>query len=163
MSLIKCPECGKEVSSSAVNCPHCGYPLSQSDKAPVKKKEEAKPAEKEVPANVNNEELIKQYEKEVAILSRRRSVMLTWGIIASVISLVAIIVFSCLFSYEVVKQAYAEPIDPAKLTGLSLLYFCLIFLFAFIFEGGLVLILVGTIPNSIKITKRENKIRELRK
>lgn len=25
--LIKCPECGKEVSDKAVNCIHCGYPL----------------------------------------------------------------------------------------------------------------------------------------
>ena len=25
MALIKCAECGKEVSSEAVACPHCGY------------------------------------------------------------------------------------------------------------------------------------------
>lgn len=29
MSLIKCPECGKEVSSLAENCPGCGYPLAE--------------------------------------------------------------------------------------------------------------------------------------
>ena len=29
MALIKCPECGKEVSMSAPTCPHCGYPLSK--------------------------------------------------------------------------------------------------------------------------------------
>ncbi len=27
MSLIKCPECGKEVSDSAEMCPNCGYPI----------------------------------------------------------------------------------------------------------------------------------------
>ena len=27
MALIKCPECGKDVSTSASSCPHCGYPL----------------------------------------------------------------------------------------------------------------------------------------
>ena len=27
MSLIKCPECGKEVSDKAPACIHCGYPL----------------------------------------------------------------------------------------------------------------------------------------
>jgi len=26
MALIKCPECGKEISSAAVACPHCGMP-----------------------------------------------------------------------------------------------------------------------------------------
>ncbi len=25
MALIKCTECGKEISDSAVSCPHCGY------------------------------------------------------------------------------------------------------------------------------------------
>lgn len=28
MALIKCPECGKEISDKALACIHCGYPLS---------------------------------------------------------------------------------------------------------------------------------------
>ena len=28
MALIKCPECGREVSDRAGNCPQCGFPLS---------------------------------------------------------------------------------------------------------------------------------------
>ena len=31
MSLIKCPECGKEVSTAAETCPHCGYPLKKKN------------------------------------------------------------------------------------------------------------------------------------
>lgn len=27
MALIKCPECGKEISSNAANCPNCGNPV----------------------------------------------------------------------------------------------------------------------------------------
>lgn len=27
MALIKCPECGKEISDAAKSCPNCGYPL----------------------------------------------------------------------------------------------------------------------------------------
>lgn len=27
MSLIKCPDCGREISSKAVTCPYCGFPL----------------------------------------------------------------------------------------------------------------------------------------
>jgi len=27
MSLIKCPECSKEISDKAVSCPNCGMPL----------------------------------------------------------------------------------------------------------------------------------------
>lgn len=29
MALIKCPECGKEVSDKADSCPECGYPISR--------------------------------------------------------------------------------------------------------------------------------------
>lgn len=30
MALIKCPECGKEISDLAEKCPHCGCPINQS-------------------------------------------------------------------------------------------------------------------------------------
>lgn len=30
MGLIKCPECGKEISNKAPACIHCGYPLQYS-------------------------------------------------------------------------------------------------------------------------------------
>lgn len=29
MAMIQCPECGRQVSSSAVTCPGCGYPISE--------------------------------------------------------------------------------------------------------------------------------------
>lgn len=29
MSLIKCPECGREISDLAASCPHCGCPVNQ--------------------------------------------------------------------------------------------------------------------------------------
>lgn len=29
MALIKCPECGKEISNKAKACIHCGYPLDE--------------------------------------------------------------------------------------------------------------------------------------
>jgi len=32
MALIKCPECGKEISDKAVACPNCGFPLDQLEK-----------------------------------------------------------------------------------------------------------------------------------
>ena len=34
MALVQCPECGKEISDSAVSCPHCGYPLSNINEPP---------------------------------------------------------------------------------------------------------------------------------
>lgn len=37
MALMKCPECGREVSTSALSCPGCGYPLqSMHPRKPVR-------------------------------------------------------------------------------------------------------------------------------
>ena len=30
MALIKCPECGKEISDASAACIHCGYPLNKN-------------------------------------------------------------------------------------------------------------------------------------
>lgn len=34
MALIKCPECKREVSSTAKNCPGCGAPIDTSIRCP---------------------------------------------------------------------------------------------------------------------------------
>ncbi|MBD5555323.1 MAG: zinc ribbon domain-containing protein [Roseburia sp.] len=31
MALIRCSECGKEISDKASSCPSCGYPISNND------------------------------------------------------------------------------------------------------------------------------------
>ena len=33
--LIKCPDCGKEISDKAENCPSCGYPISKEQTKPI--------------------------------------------------------------------------------------------------------------------------------
>ena len=35
MSLIACPECGREVSTEAASCPACGYPVAQKVASPA--------------------------------------------------------------------------------------------------------------------------------
>ncbi len=35
MAMIKCPECGHEISDSAVTCPNCGFPLNLKKEIPV--------------------------------------------------------------------------------------------------------------------------------
>jgi len=34
MALVKCPECGREVSSAAASCPGCGHPIRPAVSAP---------------------------------------------------------------------------------------------------------------------------------
>lgn len=36
MALIKCPECGNDVSTSTDTCPHCGFPFKKSIKVESK-------------------------------------------------------------------------------------------------------------------------------
>lgn len=43
MAMIKCPECGKDVSSSAANCPNCGYPIASNTNNVVRIKIEQHP------------------------------------------------------------------------------------------------------------------------
>lgn len=35
MALIKCPECGKEISNKAKTCIHCGFPFDELQSTPV--------------------------------------------------------------------------------------------------------------------------------
>lgn len=38
MALIKCPECGKEISSEAKSCPNCGKPIPRPKGKPFYKR-----------------------------------------------------------------------------------------------------------------------------
>lgn len=40
MAIIKCPECGREVSDKAPACPNCGYPIASVSENESKKQEE---------------------------------------------------------------------------------------------------------------------------
>lgn len=39
MALIKCPECGKEISNKSDKCIHCGYPLKKANMCVLNGKE----------------------------------------------------------------------------------------------------------------------------
>ena len=38
MALIRCPECNKEISDTAISCPHCGYILKPNTNKSSKKR-----------------------------------------------------------------------------------------------------------------------------
>ena len=40
MALIKCPDCGKDISDQAINCLHCGRPIKNSILSAVKADEQ---------------------------------------------------------------------------------------------------------------------------
>ena len=103
MALIKCPECGKEISDAAVKCPNCGYPV----KAEQKKKEKENKTQKLVECPECHNMVESQYktcpccgytlkgESEIAV----EKIKSTWNnkkvrmiIITGIVVLVAIVV-----------------------------------------------------------------------
>ena len=36
MALIKCPECGRDVSNAAASCPFCGYPIREANNKTIR-------------------------------------------------------------------------------------------------------------------------------
>lgn len=58
MALIKCPECGGQVSDQALTCPHCGYQVQKTEKnqAPANEglKQESSPSEQGGEVRHNN-------------------------------------------------------------------------------------------------------------
>ena len=55
MALIKCPECGKEISDASTACIHCGYPISKNQMQ-EKVKSNIENKEKETPKSEAEEE-----------------------------------------------------------------------------------------------------------
>ena len=164
--MIKCPECGREISSKATSCPHCGCPISEASSKVIDAKvepAETKPAPRVEPQY--DEKEIQQYEREIDSCRRKRKAMIGWGIALNVIGIIGIIVFSILLALGLAREipnAEANPEFAGKIVGIAVLYYAMIILFAFMLAGGEVLIVLGAVVNSIKIKKRENRIRAFR-
>lgn len=141
MSLIKCPECNKEVSSDAVFCPHCGKPL--------------KAIEAEVIDNNKEPEQIVNYRNEIKTYQSRRTIMITIGIILAVLGFGLIIASIIIYVNEMIKLTETN-LD--GLGGAIGAYLGMVLSGSFMLMGGTALIVVGAVTNSIKIKKRENKI-----
>lgn len=82
MALIKCPECGKEISDKADSCPSCGYPILATKEA--------------ASSNINNEQ--KDYTKIAAAAEKNKveSRITKRRYISGIISIVLGIISLCL-------------------------------------------------------------------
>ena len=92
MALIKCPECGAEISDKATACPKCGNPMCNSDAVlPEKKPEETKDDSQENPGN----------KKEKSYLKRA---LLLWLLL--IVEFIGVIVFSMVAPDAIVQSVY---------------------------------------------------------
>lgn len=84
MALIKCPECGKEISDKARSCPGCGYPINEGilDSSILKSEE----ANNDTPAGNNKESITDQIiEKSMIYLKQIKPIHVTISLICVVI------------------------------------------------------------------------------
>ncbi|GEM_PF-2600390 len=96
MALIKCPECGKEVSTSAAACPHCGYPMQKATGV----QSVAKKARHLAPEGPQELEWVTKWKGKV------NAVRLTWALILCgfLLALLTSLLFLG-FDKEVVQQS----------------------------------------------------------
>lgn len=57
MSMIKCPECGKEISDKAISCPNCGCPSNEYSKHEI-----------DISSSIESNETQKQFDKSDLVL-----------------------------------------------------------------------------------------------
>lgn len=104
MALIKCPECGKEVSSEANACIHCGFPLKKENKE----------------NNEINGQYVIGYRGGPGGLLALYIVSFVFGLLL----IIGAIVLSCIFSYSpVIVMSVFEGIIGAVLFTISLIKF----------------------------------------
>lgn len=102
MALIKCPECNKEVSSSAVSCPHCGYEIKEYydnkiAEEQIKKEEEIKKQIKErqdAKENIKRryEDAEKNKDMTISILKNCYKHETIMSIVMGILSIISIII-----------------------------------------------------------------------
>ena len=175
---LYCSKCGKQIPENAKYCPYCGEEVIFNRNNPdaiVIKPEDIKEPEveevKEEPKQEVRQEVVKdnseeiaQYEREIEIFTRRRKAMAIPGGIIFGIFTIATIVFSVLLSRTSVDllEFISNPEAVIDIPDEFYLYLALESVSNILAEVGLALLLVGIIPNSIKITKRKNRIDELK-
>lgn len=113
MALIKCPECGKEVSNRAEACVYCGYPLHQGEKT---QNEGASLPQENVSVGSNSEEPITQSasNKLTQLLDRQRAPkgkrgsLKKWGALA--VAVVAVIVVIAVVAHPSPEEVLMEDV-----------------------------------------------------
>ena len=117
MALIKCPECGKEISDKSSNCIHCGYPLSNEENSSLSPTDFNDQQEKNQ-ENQNKSTSAKLWGKLKAITALVNKINPTIRIFVSVILIIVALV--CLVQgknalnndrYDFYKEHYQDCID----------------------------------------------------
>ncbi len=97
MALIKCPECGHDVSTAAKSCPNCGYPI-ESLEIPAAKKQHT---EEYMPADTG--------EPETEENQNRKTIKIIILAIAAIMVITAVVVINILGAQQGKDVSGAAP------------------------------------------------------
>ena len=104
MSLIKCPECGKDVSTAAEACPHCGYPIKILSNELISTKNEVVPNNSTPPLEPS---WLNSYKSEPAVYKTILTFIFFLNAILTIVLLVcglyiagAVFGFICIFTFS---------------------------------------------------------------
>lgn len=111
MALIRCPECGKEISDKVTACPHCGYPLA-AEAAPAPEIEKSRDEEPEKSSPDEPEAPIKKrVTKKIAVIVSCICVVLVVG------GILAFVLTGNLRAYKAAEKLYDAKDYPAAATA----------------------------------------------
>lgn len=102
MALIKCPECGKEMSDQAISCPNCGCPIEV-----VKKEIESKRLKD---AELQKIESVKNETEAKAAKTAKKDLF--------TLAVIAIVVLCVIVGYVIYKQSN-RPLSQEEITKAS--------------------------------------------
>ncbi len=170
--LIKCPECGKEVSDKANFCPHCGCPIPHEEVKEETKAEETKsqPVELEtVNDNYNqfdeNKREVRRLEASIARLYRIRRIILAvalpvmgLGLLLTILGIVEYPAYTNYYYYDTYLEMWYT--DYRYYMALAGAVELIVFGIVLIVAGGVALILRSALTNG-KIHARKQKMRDL--
>ena len=182
---IYCSKCGKQIPTNAKFCPYCGEEVilnrNNPDAVEVSvediKEAEFEEINQEVvdspvsdfnqPRNPQYSEAdIEKYRREIEECKVKRKKLLAPGIVLAAIGLAGMLVVIILamvrgyrIGLDMGSSATIEDIYAAIESDWYIrLYTLLSSLFSFIFDGGILLIILGAVVNGIKIKNREKII-----
>ena len=105
MALIKCAECGKEISDKAISCPYCGCPVAETEKV-MKNTDVREEDLGEKPEETHLEQSTTKREKR---LSKRGVIAIIIAVVIIAISAIACYVLtSDLRNYNTAKELFEE-------------------------------------------------------